>query len=164
MLDGSVNTGVIKRRHSSWLEKWEKVKEQIFVVMCAHDFKFIQVCMWSSEKPSVCVYVFLCVYAWTRLVISDKGHGEWQGGQPAGVCQCRVNSGLSDRDFSWHSVHSCSWKSNYKLAGCSDTMKTVAAIWPPSLMWSYYDWRPVVNMVNGLFPDMSDTWNIVHSG
>lgn len=43
-------------------------------------------------------------------MISDKGRGEWQGGQPAGACQCGVNSGLSDRDSSWHAELSCSWK------------------------------------------------------
>lgn len=73
---------------------------------------FIQECLWSCERPSVCVwsvYAFRCVYACTRLVISDKGHREWQRGQPAGVCQCsdRFKSGLSDRDFSLHTGHSC---------------------------------------------------------
>ncbi len=161
MLDGSVNTSVIKERHSTWIISGRKYKSEC---MCVWLTEFIQVCMWSSKRPSVCVwsvYAFPCVYAWTRLVISDKGHGEWQGGQPAGVCQWthRVNSGLSDRDFSWHTGHSCSWKSSCKVAGCGSTTETVAAMWPVSLLWSYSDYRPPYT-TGGWYR----TWNIVQPG
>lgn len=64
--------------------------------------------IWEACVFNLLVFMCFGMYAWTRLLISDKGHDEWQGGQPAGVCQCRVNSGLSDRDFSWHLWHSCS--------------------------------------------------------
>lgn len=83
----------------------------------------------GQTLPFTSVYMCVCVTAWNRLVMSDKGRGGGQDGRPAGVCQCPVNSELSDRDFSWHSPHSCSWRSDYKLAGCSDAMRTEAATW-----------------------------------
>lgn len=136
MPGGSVNTGVIKERHSTWIISGRKYKSEHMYVT---DFECILVCMWSSEKPSVLfwsVYTSPRVCAWTRLVISDKGHGEWQGGQPAGVCQWSggVNSGLSDRDFSLHSEHSCFSESNAKVAGCGKlwhtTIFNVVLLWP----------------------------------
>ncbi len=137
--------------------------------VCVTDFEFIQMCMWSSERPSVCVwsvYVFACVSACTRLVISDKGHGEWQGGQPAGVCQWSggVNSGLSDRDCSQHSGHSCSRKSNDKVAVCGRAVQTMAAMWRPCLYGqrrSHSVCRPAETTT--VLQNMSDIiWNIVH--
>ena len=39
--------------------KWEKVQQRmcvcVCVFVCVTDFEFIQVCMWSSERPSVWV-------------------------------------------------------------------------------------------------------------
>lgn len=125
MLKGLVNTSVIKERHSTWIIR-EKVQDRMCVWLWV--YTSVHVVLWEAICVCWSVYAFPRVCAWTRLVISDKGHGEWQGGQPAGVCQWSggVNSGLSDRDFSWHSGHSCFWKSNYKVAGCNNTMKTVA--------------------------------------
>lgn len=94
MLKASVNTSVIKEWHSVCVISRRKYKNEC-VYVC--DCRFIQVCLWSCEKPSICiwsVYAFQCVYAWTRLLISDKGHREWQGGQPAGVCQCSTGWNL----------------------------------------------------------------------
>lgn len=93
MLEASVNS-VIKEWHSVCIISRRKYKNEC---VCVCDCRFIQVCLWSCEKPSVCiwsVYAFQCVYAWTRLLISDKGHREWQGGQPAGVCQCSTGWNL----------------------------------------------------------------------
>lgn len=131
MLKASVNTSVIKEWHSVCVISRRKYKNEC-VYVC--DCRFIQVCLWSCEKPSVCiwsVYAFQCVYAWTRLLISDKGHREWQGGQPAGVCQCSTgwNLGYLTGILACTQDAAATKGKKSKVAGCGHFTKTIAACW-----------------------------------
>lgn len=145
--DGWANTSAIKE----WIITRRKHKiEHKCVGVCVTEIElYKRAC--GPLRGHLCAFeVFMGFHVYTpeptTLVISDKGHGKWQGGQPAGVCQWsgRVNPGLSDRDFSWHWEHSCFWESNSEVASLwklwQTIMSSVVLLRPQTYHHSSYMW------------------------